>query len=134
MAPKKNARDTTSATAATSQASTSTTAPIPLTPEQTKPAVPKKSDARADVQWDRIPQTIYNHYINETPQRIMLLDVFLVYLVVVGAIQFVNCAIAGTFVRIKEHLRRLADTDTLLALQRFPVWFLCDGSTVRLHR
>ncbi|KAL6924694.1 hypothetical protein ACHAPO_005530 [Fusarium lateritium] len=98
MAPKKNARDTTSsATAATSQASTSTTAPIPLAPEQTKPVLSKKSDARADVQWDQIPQTIYNHYINETPQRIMLLDIFLVYLVVVGAIQFVNCAIAGTF-------------------------------------
>jgi oligosaccharyltransferase complex subunit epsilon len=134
MAPKKNARDTTSATAATTQASTSTTAPIPLAPEQTKPVLPKKSDARADVQWDQIPQTIYNHYINETPQRIMLLDIFLVYLVVVGAIQFVNCAIAGTFVRIKELPFKFANTDTLPAFQRFPVRFRCDGSTVRFHR
>ncbi|RGP62861.1 oligosaccharyl transferase complex subunit ost4 [Fusarium longipes] len=97
MAPKKNARDTTPAAAATSQASTSTTAPISLAPEQTKPVVPKKSDARANVQWDQIPQTLYNHYINETPQRIMLLDVFLVYLVVVGALQFLNCVITGTY-------------------------------------
>jgi oligosaccharyltransferase complex subunit epsilon len=97
MAPKKNARDNISTTAVTSQASTSSTAPIPLAPEQTKPVLPKKSDARADVQWNKIPQTIWNHYLNETPQRIMLLDVFLVYLVVVGAIQFVNCVIAGTF-------------------------------------
>lgn len=134
MAPKKNARDNISTTAVTSQASTSSTAPIPLAPEQTKPVLPKKSDARADVQWNKIPQTIWNHYLNETPQRIMLLDVFLVYLVVVGAIQFVNCVIAGTFVRIKEFLYKLADTDTLLAVQRFPVRFLCDGSTVRLHR
>jgi hypothetical protein len=86
------------------------------------------------VQWDQIPQTLYNHYINETPQRIMLLDVFLVYLVVVGALQFLHCVIAGTYVRIKELLCKFTGTDTLSAFQRFPLWFLCDSSTVRLHR
>ncbi|KAL4726019.1 oligosaccharyltransferase complex subunit epsilon [Fusarium chlamydosporum] len=129
MAPKKNAREATPATAATTQASTSTTAPIPLAPEQTKPIVPKKSDARANVQWAQIPQTLYNHYINETPQRIMLLDVFLVYLVVVGALQFLNCVIAGTYVRIQKFMYKLTDTDVLAALQRLPVWFLCDSGT-----
>ncbi|KAJ4008808.1 oligosaccharyltransferase complex subunit epsilon [Fusarium irregulare] len=97
MAAKKNARDTTAATAATSQASTSTTAPIPLVAEQTKPVVPKKSDARAHVQWDQVPRTVWNHYVKETPQRIKLVDMFLVYLVIIGAIQFFNCAITGTF-------------------------------------
>jgi len=134
MAAKKNARDTTAATAATSQASTSTTAPIPLVAEQTKPVVPKKNDARAHVQWDQVPQTVWNHYVEETPQRIKLVDMFLVYLVIIGAIQFFNCAITGTFVRTKDLMCKFTDTDTLTAVQCLPIRFQCDGGTVRLDR
>ena len=127
MAAKKNARDTTAATAATSQASTSTTAPIPLVAEQTKPVVPKKNDARAHVQWDQVPRTVWNHYVKETPQRIKLVDMFLVYLVIIGAIQFFNCAITGTFVRTKDLMCKFT---TLILLQPFNAFLSGFSATV----
>jgi len=41
---------------------------------------------------------IWNKYVDETPQRVKLLDAFLVFLIVVGVLQFVYCVIAGNFV------------------------------------
>ena len=47
-----------------------------------------------------ISQHILNRYFAQTPQRTFLLDAFMVYLVLVGGIQFVYCVIAGNYVRL----------------------------------
>ncbi|KAL6356525.1 hypothetical protein LRP88_10126 [Fusarium phalaenopsidis] len=67
MAPKKNARDITPTAAATAQAS----AAAPASASQPKPK--KSGDS-----WDKVLQNIYDHYIQDTPQRTKLIDVFLV--------------------------------------------------------
>jgi hypothetical protein len=41
---------------------------------------------------------VWNKYVDETPQRVKLLDAFLVFLIAVGVLQFVYCVIAGNFV------------------------------------
>ncbi|KAL4887934.1 DAD/Ost2 [Aspergillus ambiguus] len=40
---------------------------------------------------------VWQQYLATTSQRTMLLDAFMVFLVVVGAIQFVYCVLAGNF-------------------------------------
>merc|ERR1712000_335330 len=83
MAPKKNVRDITP-TAAAVQAS----AAAPAAASQ--PKAKKSGDS-----WDKVLQNIYDHYIQDTPQRTKLIDVFLVFLVAVGALQFLYCVLAG---------------------------------------
>lgn len=38
--------------------------------------------------------------MNKTPQRVKLLDAFMAFLAVVGALQFVYCVIVGNFVSL----------------------------------
>lgn len=90
MAPKKNAREPTPSAAATTQAGTTVAGSVP-------PALPKSKSAPAN--WDKVLQNIYDYYMTETPQRTKLLDVFLFFLVVVGALQFLYCILAGNYVR-----------------------------------
>lgn len=45
---------------------------------------------------------VWNKYVETTPQRVKLLDVFMAFLIVVGVIQFVYCVIAGNFVRLQN--------------------------------
>jgi len=40
---------------------------------------------------------IWQNYLDTTPQRTKLIDVFMVFLVVVGVLQFVYCVIAGNY-------------------------------------
>ncbi|KIV86915.1 hypothetical protein PV11_02491 [Exophiala sideris] len=40
---------------------------------------------------------VWNRYLQDTPSRTMLLDVFMTWLVVVGGIQFVYCVVAGNY-------------------------------------
>ncbi|KAF5020636.1 hypothetical protein F66182_7343 [Fusarium sp. NRRL 66182] len=96
MAPKKNARDTNPSAAATTQASTTaagTVPPQPAKPITLKAAAPKLNE----VKWDKALQDLFNYYHKHTPQRIKLIDAFMVFLVVVGVIQFLHCILAGSF-------------------------------------
>lgn len=43
---------------------------------------------------------VWNKYLQDTPSRTMLLDAFLAWLVVVGAVQFLYCVLAGNYVRV----------------------------------
>ena len=93
---KKNARD------AATQPSTPQAAKAPEKPVAT-PAdnsvtsyIPKTGNAIVD----DFAHNLTNYYLKETPQRTKLLDVFLVFLLIVGAIQFVYCVLAGNFVRL----------------------------------
>lgn len=45
---------------------------------------------------EAIPQFV-SAYRKATPQRLKLIDLFLTYIVLTGVIQFVYCAIVGTF-------------------------------------
>lgn len=74
---------TSSTTTTTSKANISTGA-VPLSP--------KASVAE-------IAQHILNRYLAQTSQRTFLLDAFMVFLVLVGGIQFVYCVVAGNYVR-----------------------------------
>lgn len=47
-----------------------------------------------------IVQDVWSKYVNKTPQRVKLLDSFMLFLVVVGVLQFVYCLIVGNFVRM----------------------------------
>ena len=44
---------------------------------------------------------VWNKYLQETPSRTMLLDAFMAWLVVVGAVQFLYCVLAGNYVRYR---------------------------------
>ncbi|KAL7792919.1 oligosaccharyl transferase [Trichoderma ceciliae] len=99
MAPKKNAaREPTPSAAATTQSSTAAAASVPLA--QPKPASTPASTPSAKsipANWDKVLQNIYQHYMDETPQRTKLIDVFLAFITVVGALQFLYCILAGNY-------------------------------------
>lgn len=50
--------------------------------------------------WDKIVANVAQHYLDTTPQRTKLLDSFMAFLVVVGALQFAYCVLAGNYVRL----------------------------------
>ncbi|KAJ3477576.1 hypothetical protein NLG97_g8806 [Lecanicillium saksenae] len=97
MAPKKNAA------ASPAVAATTTTEKRPVTPTTpSAAAATKRASAPATtkggaVSWDVVFQNIYTHYMKETAQRTKLIDVFLAFLVVVGALQFAYCVLAGNY-------------------------------------
>ena len=45
-----------------------------------------------------ILQNLWESYLSKTPQRVKLIDVFMAFLVISGAIQFVYCVLAGNYV------------------------------------
>ena len=57
--------------------------------------------------------TLWNNYQQKTPQRTKLLDVFMGFLVVVGALQFLYCLIVGNYVS-------LCDYTTIACFQKPP--------------
>ncbi|KAM0251938.1 hypothetical protein ACHAQJ_007911 [Trichoderma viride] len=96
MAPKKNAaREPLPSTAATTQSDTTTAGSVPLA--QAKPASTSVSAKSSPANWDKVLQNIYQYYMKETPQRTKLIDVFLVFIAVVGALQFLYCILAGNY-------------------------------------
>lgn len=97
MAPKKNAREPTSTAPAAAQASpAAAAAPTTAPAAALAAAIPSTTGSTT---WDKVLVNIYNHYVDKTPQRIKLLDIFLVFLALVGALQFLYCILAGNYVR-----------------------------------
>ncbi|OAA64809.1 Defender against death DAD protein [Cordyceps fumosorosea ARSEF 2679] len=92
MAPKKNTAASTTAAAATSTEKQTVTPTAPSAAAKRSPTT--KSGATS---WDVVFQNIYTHYLKETTQRTKLIDVFLAFLVVVGALQFAYCVLAGNY-------------------------------------
>ncbi|RDA92656.1 hypothetical protein CP533_1453 [Ophiocordyceps camponoti-saundersi (nom. inval.)] len=89
MAPKKNARE--HATSPARTVSTSTPTPVTTTKQ------PASSSARSGANWSVVLQNLQRHYVKETPQRTKLIDIFLAYLVFIGAVQFLYCVVAGNY-------------------------------------
>ncbi|KAF4782049.1 DAD family protein [Colletotrichum scovillei] len=115
MAPKRTASSQKAAPAAaapavhhpeppTSPAGPTAAAAIPGTMTSQPKAVPitmtpKSTGSGSGAQnWDQVLANIYNHYVKSTPQRTKLIDVFMAFLVVVGALQFLYCVVAGNYV------------------------------------
>lgn len=91
MAPKRREVQSDTSTPPASkvkQATASSTVPKPLL--STSANAPAKD----------IILNIWDNYTTNTPQRTLLLDIFMAFLVVVGGIQFVYCVLAGNYVSI----------------------------------
>ncbi|RFU74561.1 defender against death dad [Trichoderma arundinaceum] len=98
MPAKKNATQPAPSAAATTQSSTTAAGSVPLAqpkPASTPVATPSAKNTPAN--WDKVLQNIYQYYMKETPQRTKLIDVFLVFIAVVGALQFLYCILAGNY-------------------------------------
>ncbi|PBP27286.1 defender against death DAD protein [Diplocarpon rosae] len=92
MAPKKAAREHNQSADAKSQSSTITASPVPA-------PLPTKSSHRSSSKQSpqEIALGIWQNYLDKTPQRTKLIDVFMSFLVVVGVLQFVYCVIVGNY-------------------------------------
>lgn len=99
MAPRKNVRDRPATP--TPPIIAQEPAPAAPTPIKMKSSLSSStsSSRSSRANWDDVLLNIYQHYTKETPQRTKLIDVFLLFLVVVGALQFLYCVLAGNYVR-----------------------------------
>jgi oligosaccharyltransferase complex subunit epsilon len=97
MAPKRSNRDITPSSAATTQSSTTGTS-VPATTSPAPAKTSKAEKAHQKQSFDQIARNIVTHYVDETPQRTKLIDAFMAFLVVVGALQFLYCVLAGNYV------------------------------------
>ncbi|KAG8428383.1 Dolichyl-diphosphooligosaccharide-protein glycosyltransferase subunit dad1 [Metarhizium acridum] len=69
-----------------------------LPPRQQFPPLPAKTTPKGGrANWDEVLLNIYQYYMKETPQRTKLIDVFLLFLIAVGGLQFVYCVLAGNY-------------------------------------
>jgi hypothetical protein len=46
---------------------------------------------------------VWNNYVEKTPQRVKLIDAFMLFLIVVGALQFGYCVLAGNYVSVPKY-------------------------------
>ncbi|KAF1959219.1 defender against death DAD protein [Byssothecium circinans] len=74
-----------------------TPAPTSSTTSSSSSATPSKKNSSGQLAAQDIVQGVWNNYVKKTPQRVKLLDSFMLFLVVVGALQFVYCVIVGNF-------------------------------------
>lgn len=72
------------------------------------PSAGAKSKSSNDAQ--DIVQGVWNRYVEKTSQRTKLLDSFMLFLVVVGALQFLYVVLVGNFVSL--------DLDILTSVQK----------------
>lgn len=90
MAPKRNA-------AAAPKASQTTERPITPVPK-TVVATPRSKSGKQSLNAGEVLTSIWQKYMDTTPQRTKLIDLFMAFLVVVGILQFVYCVIVGNYV------------------------------------
>jgi len=93
MAPKRNARESTPSSLGTTQSSTTTSGSASISSKSTTLRVNSTSNQSAQ----EITLGIWTNYLDTTPQRTKLIDVFMGFLVVVGVLQFVYCVIVGNY-------------------------------------
>lgn len=128
MAPKRaNARDGTPSTPATTQAGVATAGTTPA-------PVPKAQKTTANQNYSSVVTNIVDHYLDTTPQRTKLVDAFMAFLVVAGALQFAYCVLAGNYVSPRTAPAEPGSPDQPLtrstALQCLPLRLLLHGRAV----
>jgi oligosaccharyltransferase complex subunit epsilon len=76
-------------------AASTTSAPAAVTPAtlSSGPSTLKTNASAA-----AIAQHVWEQYLATTPQRTLLLDAFMAFLVLVGGLQFLYCVLAGNYV------------------------------------
>lgn len=99
MPPKKSAREPAPAAAAPSPADA-------VPPPPLKPVSSSAKSTGTTANWDAVLVNIYQYYMKETPQRTKLIDLFLLFLAVVGGLQFLYCVLAGNYARLPRAWRR----------------------------
>ncbi|KAI9698442.1 MAG: oligosaccharyltransferase complex subunit epsilon [Candelina mexicana] len=96
MAPKRTSSSSTHSSSTTTTATTTT----PSTLSSSRPSK-SSSSSTTSTSSSSSPQDIlrgaWQTYLNRTPQRVKLIDVFLSFLIVVGVLQFVYCVLAGNY-------------------------------------
>lgn len=112
MAPKKIS--TNPSPSAIPPSSTKATTVVPSSAGQptrsvNKPATSSSGQVRNAQDLQEIGLGVWNKYVDETPQRVKLLDAFLVFLIAVGLLQFVYCVVAGNFVSITPVIMPFGD-------------------------
>lgn len=92
MPSKRSARESTPASV--------TTATLPSQPPKASniPLAGSKPSHSSNQSPQEILLGIQDNYINSTPQRTKLIDAFMGFLAVVGALQFLYCLLAGNYV------------------------------------
>lgn len=95
MAPPKTQQRTPS--------SQHTKSPSTSTPTPSRHRSTPSGTIRSTQDVQDIALTIWNNYIEKTPQRVKLLDAFMGFLVVVALLQFLYCILAGNYVRSPLH-------------------------------
>lgn len=100
MAKKAAPSSAVSSAPSTAPASTGTITPASTHPiaTVTPTTTTKKTNAAPANSWDQIVLNLVDYYQKNTPQRTKLIDVFMAFLVVVGALQFLYCVLAGNYV------------------------------------
>lgn len=77
-------------------AASTTSAPAPSTPSTLSSG---PSTLKTNASAVQIANHVWQQYLATTPQRTMLLDAFMAFLVLVGGLQFLYCVLAGNYVR-----------------------------------
>ena len=93
MAPKRSAREATPSSLSQSQTSGTAAGSTPIFSTKA-PSRSASKQGPAD-----IALAVWQNYLDTTPQRTKLIDIFMAFLVAVGGLQFVYCVIAGNYVR-----------------------------------
>ncbi|KAM3065972.1 oligosaccharyltransferase complex subunit epsilon [Clarireedia jacksonii] len=88
MPPKRN-----NAAAATTTETTPSTTTTPAASTPVK--IPSKHSHQSP---QEVALSIWRNYLDKTPQRTKLIDVFMAFLVVVGGLQFLYCILVGNYV------------------------------------
>lgn len=105
VAPSTSANSSKPSTAASSQSYTTSSTKTPTPTRSTFPPSSKSSRSQGSTGktsqgWQDIVQQMWERYDQDTPQRTRMVDAFMGFLVVVGALQFIYCCLVGTYVSI----------------------------------
>ncbi|KAI4247782.1 MAG: hypothetical protein L6R40_001368 [Gallowayella cf. fulva] len=99
--PPKRPTSTTSTPAKSSGTSSTASSTIQPSSSASSSSSTKSSSLTSSSQTSNNPQIIlqqlWSNYQKRTPQRVKLIDVFMGFLVVVGALQFVYCVLVGNY-------------------------------------
>ncbi|EME38307.1 hypothetical protein DOTSEDRAFT_75758 [Dothistroma septosporum NZE10] len=93
MPPRKSPN----ATASPAKVIDRSTSAVPIKSTSTTASASQQPAIRSLQDAQNILINVWNNYVQQTPQRTKLLDAFLGFLAVVGALQFVYCVIAGNY-------------------------------------
>lgn len=105
-------------------------APAPVTGKKTRGNTSSNTGAIYSLgEAQEVLQSIWTQYVRDTPQRVKLVDTFMAFLVLLGAVQFAYCVLAGNYVSITQQLlfrmtlRHVADARHVrsLSMLSFPV-------------